>query len=50
LQKFRTTYCEETIETITNKTDSFIMPVTAVKADCTCKLLRLISGRCMVQW
>jgi len=24
------------------------MPVTAVKADCTCKLLRLISGRCMV--
>jgi len=26
------------------------MPVTAVKADCTCKLLRLISGRCMVQW
>ena len=40
---------EETIETITKETDSFMMSVTAVQADCTCKLLRLIPGRCMVR-
>ena len=45
LQKFHTTYCEEKIDDY-EPIDSF---VTAVKAACTRKLLRLLPDKCMVR-
>jgi len=45
LQKFHTTYCEETIDDDMNQEVSFITSVTAVKATCTCKLVRLLPDR-----
>ena len=45
--KLHISYCEETIDD-SEPNRLFIISVTAVRAACTCKLLRLLPDRCMV--